>query len=199
MTIIKIIFINVTFVLYIYFNLAVCSTNNSYYKYAAFKLLKFCCPILSLGFAVFLLIFLALFLALFFTFVVSHFKQIKQIKKYGRTTSLESDRSAPSTSNGSSGRSIFRDVLNHISTIRFLYYFSLLTKLYLKLKKKHNSNQAAHARADHMGGLRPYLCIARGARVMLTANLWVSRGLVNGATGTIRVCFFFVVKYLNCM
>lgn len=41
-----------------------------------------------------------------------------------------------------------------------------------------------------MGGLKPYLCLVRGARVMLTSNLWVNKGLVNGATGTLRHLIF---------
>jgi ATP-dependent DNA helicase PIF1 len=41
-----------------------------------------------------------------------------------------------------------------------------------------------------MSGLKPYICLARGARSMLTANLWVQKGLVNGATGTLRHFIF---------
>lgn len=41
-----------------------------------------------------------------------------------------------------------------------------------------------------MSGLKPYICLARGARVMLTAKLWVQKGLVNGATGTLRHFIF---------
>ena len=41
-----------------------------------------------------------------------------------------------------------------------------------------------------MCGLRPYLCLARNTRVMITSNLWIRQGLVNGATGTIRHFIF---------
>ena len=36
-----------------------------------------------------------------------------------------------------------------------------------------------------MSGLEPTIYLAKGAKVMLTINLWASVGLCNGATGTI--------------
>ena len=36
-----------------------------------------------------------------------------------------------------------------------------------------------------MFGLQPTVLVSKGARVMLTMNLWASVGLCNGATGTI--------------
>ena len=41
------------------------------------------------------------------------------------------------------------------------------------------------ASTDDAGGLEPVICIAHGARVMLTSNLWVDVGLVKGAIVTI--------------
>ena len=41
-----------------------------------------------------------------------------------------------------------------------------------------------------MSGLEPAVFLAKGARVMLTINLWSSVGLCNGATGTV-VDFIF--------
>ena len=38
---------------------------------------------------------------------------------------------------------------------------------------------------DDMSGLEPIVFLAKGARVMLTMNLWPSVGLCNGATGTV--------------
>ena len=37
----------------------------------------------------------------------------------------------------------------------------------------------------HAGGLESIICLAHNARVMFTSNLWVDRGLVTGAMGTV--------------
>ena len=39
--------------------------------------------------------------------------------------------------------------------------------------------------SDEMSGLEPVVFLAKGARVMLTMNLWSSVGLCNGATGAV--------------
>ena len=44
--------------------------------------------------------------------------------------------------------------------------------------------------SEDMSGLEPVVFLAKGARVMLTMNLWSSVGLCNGATGTV-VDFIF--------
>ena len=49
----------------------------------------------------------------------------------------------------------------------------------------HSSALAKKISSDDMSGLQPVVFLAKGARVMLTMNLWSSVGLCNGATGTV--------------
>ena len=53
------------------------------------------------------------------------------------------------------------------------------------INAKHSSDEAKAIPADEMSGLQQTICIAKGARVMLTMNLWTTAGLCNGATGTV--------------
>jgi ATP-dependent DNA helicase PIF1 len=50
----------------------------------------------------------------------------------------------------------------------------------------HNNKTASKLTSDHYQNLENTIQICRGARVMVTANLWVDRGIMNGAFGTVR-------------
>ena len=54
------------------------------------------------------------------------------------------------------------------------------------VKAIHSSSAAAATKSEDAGGLSPIVFLAKGARVMLTANLWAEVGLCNGAAGTVH-------------
>ena len=53
----------------------------------------------------------------------------------------------------------------------------------------HTGPNASKAPSENASGLEPAICLARGARVMLTSNEWTGSSLVNGAMRTVQALF----------
>ena len=60
-----------------------------------------------------------------------------------------------------------------------------LTSSIARINAINSSAKAASATSDDAGGLEPVIFMAKGAKVMLTSNLWQQVGLCNGTRGTV--------------
>ena len=68
------------------------------------------------------------------------------------------------------------------------YNYEELVKLkqpVAQISARHSSASAKKISPDHFSGLQPLVFLAKGAKIMLTMNLWPAVGLCNGATGTV--------------
>jgi hypothetical protein len=68
------------------------------------------------------------------------------------------------------------------------YNYEQLTKLNYPtavINARHSSSKAQHISPQQLFGLHPCIFLCKGAKVMLTTNLWPSAGLCNGSTGTV--------------
>lgn len=88
-------------------------------------------------------------------------------------------------------RNKFRHAPHLYTTRREVAELNLKTLLELghpcaRVKAVHTGPRAEQAPPDEAGGLEPYLVLSKGAKVMISRNLWQQQGLVNATTGYVE-------------